>query len=64
VDARFFSLNPVPKAKLLKIDGPPGGIVSLAVHGARPGIRKSRLSPKWGIAVALDGGAVVATYKK
>src|ERR1700694_4873584 len=39
--------HPVERAKPPKMDGPPGGIVSSAVQGARPGIKQTRVSAKW-----------------
>ena len=46
-----------------EMEGPPGGLVSLAVEGARPGPRKSHTSAKWEI-YYLDRAGFIATYKK
>jgi hypothetical protein len=59
-----FSWHPVAGAKPPKIDGPPGGVVSLAFWSVQPGPKELCSSAKWEIAVALDGSGLVATYKK
>jgi hypothetical protein len=53
---------PVTGHEQPKMDGPPGGVVSLAVHDAAPDIKELSTSAKRGSSVALDGCGFVATY--